>query len=92
MHKPVHITTCKLTFVIRFRVGLLPSFSNMYDKFHALNISQKFKVTEPEVLQSGTLNYSKLVRILECACSLFKYFTSFSYTARHSHSGYILDN
>lgn len=60
-----------------FRWARSPSALSAYSQFHALNISQKFKVTEPEVLQSGTLNFSKLVRILECACSLFNCSTSF---------------
>lgn len=62
-----------------FRWAHSPSALSAYSQFHALNISQKFKVTEPEVLQSGTLNFSKLVRILECACSLFSCSTSFPY-------------
>lgn len=66
-------------FCLAFRWGCsLPALS-VYTKLHALNISQKFKVTEPEVLQSGTFNFCKLVRILECACSLFNCSTSFSY-------------
>jgi len=61
-----------------FRWAHSPPALSTYSKLHALNISQKFKVTEPEVLQSGTLNFRKLVRILECACSLFNCSTSFS--------------
>lgn len=62
-----------------FRWARSPPAPRAHGEFHALNISQKFKVTEPEVLQSGTLNFSKLVRILECACSLFNCSTSFPY-------------
>lgn len=62
-----------------FRWACSPPALSMHSKLHALNISQKFKVTEPEVLQSGTLNFRKLVRIVECACSLFNCSTSFSY-------------
>lgn len=66
-------------FCLDFRWTCSPPALSMYSKLHALNISQKFKVTEPEVLQSGTLKFRKLVRILECACSLFNCSTSFSY-------------
>lgn len=66
-------------FCLAFRWGCSPPALSVYSKLHALNISQKFKVTEPEVLQSGTFNFHKLVRILECACSLFNCSTSFSY-------------
>lgn len=66
-------------FCLAFRWGCSQPALSVYTKLHALNISQKFKVTEPEVLQSGTFNFRKLVRILECACSLFNCSTSFSY-------------
>lgn len=64
---------------LAFRWGCSQPALSVHTKLHALNISQKFKVTEPEVLQSGTFNFRKLVRILECACSLFNCSTSFSY-------------
>lgn len=41
-----------------------PILHHRYSQFHALNGSQKLKVTEPEVSQSGSLNFSKLGRIL----------------------------
>lgn len=77
------ITPCMCAAILTLKgVFHLCVFSplNAYGAFHALNVFQKFNVTEPEVSQSGTLNFSKRVRILECAWSLFNRLTVFPST------------